>query len=322
MVLFLAGCAGTPDDARVAPRPTATLAAVCPEPHAAAPFEHPGIQEASGIARSGRETCVFWVHDDSGAPPVLYAIDGAGGHLGEAWLDVPAVDWEDVAAFSLGGAPFLLVADTGNNGLSRSSVSLIVLPEPERHATAAPWNITVHDVVSITLRYPDGGFDIEAVAVDPDADQILVVSKGATQLPVDPSGPNQALYTASLAQALSDREATLAFETFIPGIRAGPGDPTAEYNYGVGGGRTTAMDLRPDRGEVAILTYREILAWPRSPSQSWSDALGGVPRAIAVPDPGKDQMEGLAYSHDGGMLLVADELGATNSEMTIVTAEP
>lgn len=91
------------------------------------PFKHAGIQETSGIVRSQPEDCNLWVHDDSsGAGPVIYAIDGEGAHLAEAWLDAPAVDWEDIASFALDGSPYLLTADAGNNGATRNAVTFLV----------------------------------------------------------------------------------------------------------------------------------------------------------------------------------------------------
>lgn len=55
-------------------------------------------------------------------------------------------------------------------------------------------------------------------------------------------------------------------------------------------------------------------------ASSLVNAFERLPRAIAVPHPGTDQMEGPSYSHDGSVFLVADERGATNSELTIVAA--
>jgi hypothetical protein len=294
----------------------------CPIPGPAIPFANQSIREASGIARSQRTPCVFWVHDDSGSDPVLYAFDAAAADLGAVRLDAEAVDWEDIASFELEGMPFLLIADVGNNARSRSPVTLLVIPEPTLTVDRSlPAPIT--STVKIAVSFPDARFDLEAVAVDPDTDEILFVSKGlpAVLLPADPSGPNQGLYSVPLKRAIADGKATLEFQTVIPGIRPGPGDdPATEYNYGVGGGLATAMDLRPDRAEVAILTYREVLVWTRGAGQSWAETLQGVPRSVAVPEPGRDQMEGVSYSHDGALLLVADEQGQTNSEFSVVSA--
>jgi hypothetical protein len=74
------------------------------------------ITESSGLAASRRTAGVFWTHNDSGDKPSLYAFDLRGRDLGTWQIQGAAGrDWEDMASFSLGGKPWLLVADTGDN---------------------------------------------------------------------------------------------------------------------------------------------------------------------------------------------------------------
>ena len=42
-------------------------------------ISHEPISECSGIVASRRYEGIFWVHNDSGHPPVLYAIRESGG---------------------------------------------------------------------------------------------------------------------------------------------------------------------------------------------------------------------------------------------------
>ncbi|MGB2610538.1 MAG: hypothetical protein WBC80_16305, partial [Isosphaeraceae bacterium] len=83
------------------------------------PLEHLGrfdaraLPEASGIAKSRRHPGIFWVHNDSGNPPVLFAIRRDGTIVREFRLGVPNIDWEDIAADDQG---HLYVGDIGNNG--------------------------------------------------------------------------------------------------------------------------------------------------------------------------------------------------------------
>ena len=48
-------------------------------------LDHPAIREASGIVASRRYPGIFWVHNDSGNPPALYAVrrDGYSICVGE-----------------------------------------------------------------------------------------------------------------------------------------------------------------------------------------------------------------------------------------------
>ncbi len=53
--------------------------------HAAATVTHPPLNEISGIARSRAYPGIWWVHNDSGDEPRLFAIDAGGGLVMPAW---------------------------------------------------------------------------------------------------------------------------------------------------------------------------------------------------------------------------------------------
>ena len=76
-------------------------------------FDPRAIREASGVVKSRRHPGIFWVHNDSGNPPALFAVRRDGTILREFRLAVPNVDWEDIAADDRG---YLYVGDIGNNG--------------------------------------------------------------------------------------------------------------------------------------------------------------------------------------------------------------
>ena len=71
------------------------------------------VPEASGIVKSRRHAGVFWVHNDSGNPPSLFAIRADGRVVREFRLEVPNIDWEDIAIDDKG---HLYVGDIGNTG--------------------------------------------------------------------------------------------------------------------------------------------------------------------------------------------------------------
>jgi len=71
------------------------------------------IPEASGIVKSRRYPEIFWVHNDSGNPPLLFAIRRDGRIVRQFRLEVPNIDWEDIAIDDQG---HLYVGDIGNNG--------------------------------------------------------------------------------------------------------------------------------------------------------------------------------------------------------------
>ena len=55
------------------------------------------IPEASGIVKSRRHSGIFWVHNDSGNPPLLFAIRADGRIVRQFRLAIPNIDWEDIA---------------------------------------------------------------------------------------------------------------------------------------------------------------------------------------------------------------------------------
>jgi len=104
------------------------------------PLEHLGrfdprtLPEASGIVKSRRYPGIFWVHNDSGNPPALFAIRRDGTIVREFRLGVPNIDWEDIAADDQG---HLYVGDIGNNGglLALRAIYRIDEPDPGKPAS-------------------------------------------------------------------------------------------------------------------------------------------------------------------------------------------
>lgn len=164
---------------------------VASRPHAATAIDRLGtlpstLQESSGVAVSRTQPGVLWSHNDSGDGPVIYAVDGTGRLLATVAVSGAAArDWEDIGAgvcpalpaFQTGGPPTascLYVADTGDNAGARQTVTVYVLAEPRLDGThpaqAAP-------AQAVTVRFPGGPDDCEALAVLPDGD-VLLVTKG------------------------------------------------------------------------------------------------------------------------------------------------
>lgn len=124
-------------------------------------FADPAIAESSGLVDAGQ---VVYTVNDSGAGPVLYAVDAATGETtGVTTYSHDAV--EDVEALAPGRAGTVWVADIGDNATSREQVSLYRV-RPGRG-----------DAPRYDLRYPDGPRDAEALLVHPRNGRVFVVSK-------------------------------------------------------------------------------------------------------------------------------------------------
>ena len=133
------------------------------------------LDESSGLAVSRRRHRHFWTHNDSGGAARLSAFNASGQKTGQVELNSTAAsDWEDVASFTDGGVPRLLIADCGDNKAERSSIILYLLDEPD------PTESVTRDAdQTLSVVYPDGPRDCEAVAVDPHRRQILLIAKSA-----------------------------------------------------------------------------------------------------------------------------------------------
>ena len=75
-------------------------------------FDARAIPEASGIVKSRRHPGIFWVHNDSGNAPLLFAVRSDGRIVRRFRLGVPNLDWEDIAIDDQG---HLYLGDIGNN---------------------------------------------------------------------------------------------------------------------------------------------------------------------------------------------------------------
>jgi hypothetical protein len=138
----------------------------------------PELAEASGVATSRVSEGIFWVHNDSGHRPWLYAIDETGTvHARFLVPGVRATDWEDIASGPClrpqQGSSCLYIADTGDNNSRRPYISIFVVPEPD---ISNPDRQTA-PAEEIRLRLIRGPTDIEAIAVTPGG-QIFLFSKG------------------------------------------------------------------------------------------------------------------------------------------------
>ncbi|MBC8101251.1 MAG: hypothetical protein H7Z41_01505 [Cytophagales bacterium] len=130
---------------------------------------HEPITEMSGIVKSRRYPNVYWVHNDSGDEPRLFALRSDGTVILPPYLSgefsvgaVPVAgkkpypgvqiaaaansDWEDIAL----DGDTLYIADTGNNGNARRDLGLYVVAEPNPEAT-----FQTRPLKWLPIAYPD-----------------------------------------------------------------------------------------------------------------------------------------------------------------------
>ncbi len=255
-----------------------------------ATLQSPAVKEASGLAASPTAADALWLINDSGSPAVLHLAGTDGSDRGQVTLrDTRNTDWEDLASFTLGGKPYLLVADTGDNGSNRPECLLHILAEPAPPAAGKKLDETVSAAWTIRFRYDDGPRDCESVAVDEKAGKILIISKRTTP-PV--------IYELPLKPAANDLVTAKRIGTIPTPFPAGnPPIPFAA--------QPTGFDLSADGRMAVVVTYLGTFVFPRGTTESWPDAFAKPPLAL---DPHLlRQAESVAFSRDGTLIQAVSE---------------
>ena len=254
-------------------------------------LDNPLINESSGLARSQKQTELLWTLNDSGGMAALYAIDPQGRYQGT--LEVQGatnVDWEDLASFSENGSARLLAADVGDNNAAAPLITLYIVAEPEVSAAGKPFTLSAVPLRTITLRYPDGARDCEAVAVDAEEGSIYLLSK-RDAVP--------RLYRLPLASAsASPVTAEFLTEVNIPRAPADHPNPNG-FNW------VTAMDFSPDGQRLVVNTLEVGYVYERMSGEDWASALQRAPLSFDLPD--YSQIEAGTVSWDGASYFITSE---------------
>jgi hypothetical protein len=235
------------------------------------------VTEASGICPSVLHADTYYVHNDSGSKPLLFAINGAGRDAG--YILAPgrygAADAEDCASAVVRGEPLLMICDVGDNGCKRASYKMLVMRELEARPVG---RVALDPVHVFTWMYPDGKRrNCEACALLPSG-VILVVTKSWPAK----SGP------------------TTLFTIRGPVSGDGPGVVVDRVkvlpsSYGI----ITGMDAMGDK--VVLLGIVRGQGVATVLDGATFDKLG------AVKVPPARQREGICFSHDGTSVLVVSE---------------
>lgn len=205
-------------------------------------LDHPPIKEASGIVQSRRHPGIFWVHNDSGNAPALYAVRRDGTLLREYAVAIPNVDWEDITIDDDG---HLYLGDIGNNFmiLPLRAIYRVDEPDPEKPA-AAPLPVTAASYYRTAKK--EDRFDSEALFLL-DGRAVVIAKR------LDHREPT--LYALRL-----DRPAPLTRPASPEPIGTLPGflEPV------------TGADLSADGHRLAVCSYRVTRVYARRTNGSWS----------------------------------------------------
>lgn len=251
-------------------------------------FRSPRLTESSGVVVSRAHPGILWTHNDSGDGPYLYATDLLGTDRGAIRLSgAGAVDWEDMA---LGPCPrrpvdCLYVGDIGDNLERRSRVTVYAVQEPDPPLAPADTQRVTAAALALSLYYPDGPHDVEALYVSPRDTALYLVSKGRGR-----RGEIRLYRVPRAAWETPDRVRAEFVQTL-------PIVPDRAM-----GRLVTGAAVRADGGLVAIRTYAEIYFFSLGPGGLLTPARRPVCAIANHERPG----ESIAFRNDSSIVLTSE----------------
>ncbi|MEO8294624.1 MAG: hypothetical protein ABI613_03835 [Gemmatimonadota bacterium] len=251
------------------------------------------LVESSALIRSQTQPGVFWTLNDSGNPAELFAIDTAGHDLGVFRVEgAENRDWESLGYARCGSRMCLYIGDTGDNRSRYPAVEIYRVPEPVIRPGETGHAVRANG--KITITYPDGPRDVEAMFVSPASD-IYLISKGRTG--------GVRLYMIRATTWTSPMAGTVAqFVETLP-IPAGRG----------GRYQVTDASLAADGIHVAIRTYAFIYFFQLAAHHLTAES--SRPTCDAQMDV---QGEGIAWLADGTLATTSERVAVLGKTISVV----
>jgi hypothetical protein len=250
-------------------------------------------KENSGIVKSRQWNDVYWMQNDSGDEPRIYAVHRDGSvYQCERYPDVPGVligdainvDWEDIAVDAAG---HVIVADCGNGANDRRDLVLYYVAEP------APDAGRTSTLRRIFVRYPEqrdfpaskDDFNYDCEAIFTLADDVYLCTKHRSDN-----------MTRVYRLDLSDGDEVHALQLIDKfDVR----------------GQVTGADASPDGRHLVLTTYEALWLFDVTDPQR---PLSGPVRWLPYAD--ETEIEAVCFADDE-TLLVGDEDAARLYEVPI-----
>lgn len=140
------------------------------------------MNEISGIAASGINNNLYYIHNDSGDTSRFFAILPTGElkssiyFKGDPQETLGVHDCEDIAVGTgpVKGKSYVYMGDIGDNFAVRKYITVYRMQEKASWAKESTSNA---DAAPVHFKYPDGPKDAETLMVDPIGKLIYIVSK-------------------------------------------------------------------------------------------------------------------------------------------------
>lgn len=276
--------AGNPDAASepATPIPVRPMLAKCgfSTPIGTGVVEVAKLDEISGIAVSRRNPRIVWAIEDSGNGATVHALNDRGALVATFTVSGAAVDYEDIAVGPgpVAGTSYLYIADIGDNNGMRPGITVYRAPEPAV-AWDQPFETTpLLSVDPLPMKYPTGTYNAEALMVDPETQDLYLITKDGFQVP-------NTLYRLAAPHTPA---VTRTLEKLIP-VYAGAGTDIA----------VTAADISADGKHIMIRSLRSLNHWTRKPGVSIVETIRDTEPCDAELAPDETKGESVSFASDG-----------------------
>jgi len=248
------------------------------KPSSSAKIDDKDVVEASGITPSRRYRSEFYTHNDSGDKARIFRFDEKGKVTAEISLEgAKAIDYEDIDSALIAGKQWVYVADVGDNGKVRKSVTVYQLQEPKGKG-----KLSVRPDLVLDITYPDGPQNVEAFMVHPKTGDFWIVSKvnsGKSNVYTLPRPNKSGAFQMT-------KVGTVQVGTMIPGSAM-----------------VTAGAFSPDGSYLTLRTYTALFEF-RVPKTTRDWVKGEATRIESALE---NQGEAVCYTLDGKALLTITE---------------
>lgn len=240
------------------------------------------MDETSGIAASGLNKGIYYVHNDSGDTSRFFAITPDGRlksviyFKGDASIQYGVEDCEDIAVGPgpVKGKSYVYMGDIGDNHGWRSHITVYRMEEQKSWAGGKDSILKVN-AVPVHFRYPDSPRDAETLMIDPIEKLFYIVSKRSDSVTV---------YTAPLSYKANDtvtltKRTKLYFNGFRP------------FKW------ITAGDISKDGQQILLKDYVKVYYWRRENNEPIWKAMQRKPQEL--PYQQEKQGEAIGFTPDG-----------------------
>lgn len=212
------------------------------------------IDEGSGLDVSLANPSYLWTHNDGGNDNQIFLLDKQTGEWTATYTLTNGrnFDWEDMSITTdrRTNLHYILVGDIGDNLQIRGSYSIYKFQEPILLPTHYLNDNSISPVIEeIRFSYPNGSKNSEAMAVDPETDNIYVFSR--TQ------DTTEVFVSLSNNRSSGTNELTLV----------------AKLPFG----RVTSCDISKDGNRMIVRTHYHIVYWEKESHQKWYEVFDKTP---------------------------------------------